>query len=223
MVGWTGNPTVAAQGECSAVTGGGLARDTTTKRTGELYSGKLSGMASGAKKGSESFFVSPHVDGDNYYFSVPFYVVTRPTANNRFFGVTAASFSVPEVRFELKSTGEVELQETGAGVIATTAVLSLNTWYVLGLRFKRDAAQPNTTLDQLELTLDGVSIGSSSSLAISTVATRMQFGGNLNTEAQTQGEWYFGGVRVNTSAGRDRKSTRLNSSHIQKSRMPSSA
>ena len=48
----------------------------------------------------------------------------------------------------------------------------------------------------------------------------LQLTGNMLTTAT---ERLSSGLRINHAADEDRKSTRLNSSHIQKSRMPSSA
>ena len=45
----------------------------------------------------------------------------------------------------------------------------------------------------------------------------------VQTPAQTEGPFYPDKLPLDTDNDLDRKSTRLNSSHIQKSRMPSSA
>ena len=67
------------------------------------------------------------------------------------------------------------------------------------------------------------SFGGASSSADAIMGTRQA--GNLLTKLT----WWTGGIFIglafalSLSSSRDRKSTRLNSSHIQKSRMPSSA
>jgi hypothetical protein len=86
-----------------------------------------------------------------------------------------------------------------AAVKATSAVLSLDTWYYLGYRHKRDAGSPNTTLDEVEFEIDEVDVYLSTTQAIASAPRELTIGGNLQGEAQTQGEWFFSNCAVNDS------------------------
>ena len=118
-----------------------------------------------------------------------FYVTTLPTANNRIFitnRTTDVGLALPKVMVELTSTGNLLLLDEDGAIGTSTTALATSTWYRVEVKLDR-----NATPDVVELKIDGVSEASSSARVISAGIAKMTFGSNLNSETQTQGDWYF--------------------------------
>lgn len=161
---------------------------------GEKWSCKISALASGVAKGLNTRYIAATTNGHVYFFRIPIYVVTRPSAENVIAGEGSAETGI-EWNLRLKSTGEIEIRD-GSVVVGTSQLLDLNTWHEIDVMVKHDGTTPNAGADFLTLKVNGTEIVSSTTQSL---GSRRHFtiGGNLAAEAQTQGEWYFGGIVIN--------------------------
>ena len=160
------------------------------------YSLKVSGLTSLARRGARFQFVS-NAGGDGpYYARANFRCITFPTAENRilgFFGVSNLFYSY----ITIDNSGIIKLYDED-GQITGTVTISLNTNYLL--EFKDDFTGAGSN-DIVEAKCNGILFANSSTRNLSDKLHSIVFGGNLNYEDQTTGEWYFDNIAINDSTG----------------------
>lgn len=199
--GFIGDLTTTGKNEWISRNGAAYSRVTSPVPTGERYAMRVTGLTSGTASRVGQQFASTVAEGTDIFQRFKFYYVTAPSADNTFAASGTSGSAISDVRLVLTSSGTIKLTETGTGTIATSSALTTSTWYTIELRTRRDATTPNAGADQVELRIDGVSIGSSSSVSIASQQTGFIIGGNLAGEAQTQGDWYFASCLVHDSTG----------------------
>jgi hypothetical protein len=173
-----------------------LSIQTTTKRSGS-YALRCGGSGQPLVSGTRAFarikFVGSASAGP---FFARAYVIfaTFPSAENQFLSLegsgVASSVSVDDV-------GILRLRDDG-GLVGTAAdALTTGVWYRIEMLF--DASGVGAT-DILRLYVDGVEVAGSATRSL-TSKNLLVLGGNLASEANTTGEWYFDDAAVNDSAG----------------------
>jgi hypothetical protein len=169
--------------------GGTPAISSTTFRSG-AYALEISSLSSGAAKTSGMLFAAQNVVFWRGYIRV----ATAPSAANR---VAQLMTTTPLAFIELNADRTVQLNDEDGAIGSPSSALSLNTWHRLEIKIDVSAAAGSHVV---EARLDGVVFATASNRSISAPPQRWRVGGNLNSEAQTQGEWYFDDVVADDAA-----------------------
>jgi hypothetical protein len=183
--------------EFTTVTGGVLS--STTVRTGG-FSGQITSLASATAAGFEYQFASAASNGP-YYFRAYINIATLPTAANTIIVLNNATGLVgtPEASIKVDNTGAFSLFNGLVTQIgSSSSTITTNTWHSLELWFDRS---PSAGSQVLKARLDGVEFASASNLTISLGVLSITLGGNLNSETQTTGNWFFDDIAINDSTG----------------------
>jgi len=165
---------------------------------GGSYSCRFNSLSSGTKKAV--YFGHDGSAGDFY---IRFYlrVDTAPSADNMIFflGEGNLDFADRDISVKLSSGRQLGLYyNTSTQIGSSSSALTIGEWYRIEVRYNNS---PSAGSEIAELKVDGESVASSSSLTLGTGIYTIAFGGNLIGESQTQGDWYFDDVAVNSSAG----------------------
>lgn len=170
----------AGQSIVSAVTNG-------APRTG-TYAAKIASMTSATPAGYLHKYNGTAQNAG--YLSVYLYVHTRPSADNMIAYLSANSTlgSTPRASLKLASDGTLKLfDNAGSQVGSASSALTVDTWYHVELKSDATAASGSRVIEArlAESVFATTSAGTQSTIFAWAV------GGNLASEAQTQGEWYF--------------------------------
>lgn len=171
---------------------------TTSNVNAGTYAGRISGMTSATPSGFLYKFASAIAAGP-YFLRVNFRVHTLPTAANHIISLNGASTAVgttPRVKIKLNSTGTLAVLNSGGTTIGTSSALSVDTWYRIEVQFSANGAGADT----IEAKLNGSVFGTSSTQTNSKVLA-LSVGGNMDSEAQTTGDWQFDDIAFNDSTG----------------------
>lgn len=169
-----------------------------TVRSG-TYSGRVSSLASGTNQRFRIQYRAAANDGP-FYFRFYFRVATLPSAENRIFaasGSTTAGTSVAAY-MTIDNGGLLRFYTTDGQIGSASAALSTNTWYRIGVLIDRTPASGSRVA---RARIDGVEFAGASNLAIANNFFHAYYGGNLNSEAQTTGDWFFDDIAINDSTG----------------------
>lgn len=162
------------------------------------YVQQTTSLASGTRRGIGYQFASAAADGP-YFFRFYFKYKTLPSGNNII--CTLNSQEVPSsgrVGIRLTSAGALRLVDEDGVVGSNSSNLSSNTWYRIEIEYNRTGA---AGAHVLKARIDGNEFVSSTTRSLSSGVHTLWLGGNLEVEAQTQGEWYFDDIAINDSTG----------------------
>ena len=188
---------VTSDVEWSSTYGTAPSIQTGTVRSG-TYALQVTSLPSGSTEGIEYQFKSSANTGP-FYIRVYLRVATSPTAENRIILLNNSSGSgTPIVYLTLSSTNTLTLYDEDGQIGSASSALSANTWYRVEILI--DATGVGAT-DTVTARLDGTNFASSSTRNLSAGIAFLSVGGNLNSEAQTQGDWYFDDIAINDSTG----------------------
>lgn len=176
-------------------TAGTVSIDSTTKRSG-TYALRASSLASGTEESVTYAFASANKLGP-YYLRTYLYLSTLPSADNRIIELQDASSTAREY-IVLTSSGTLKLYDEDGQVGSASGALSTGQWYRIEMKFDSSGLGAN---DSMEARIDGTNFTSASNRDVANGVTKLILGGNLNSEAQTQGDWYFDDVAVNYGMG----------------------
>lgn len=183
--------------EFTTVTNGTI--QSTTVRSG-TYAGQITSLVSATARGFLHQFASAAAGGP-YYFRFYFRYATAPSADNCIFSLdndtTIAEASGPAIL--LTSAGELKLMNGASQVGSTSSALSANTWYRIEVQYD---GSPASGSEVLRARIDGTEFAGASNLTLATATIHsVAFGGNIRSEAQTTGNWYFDDIAINDSTG----------------------
>lgn len=179
-----------------APSGVGGSISSTIKRSG-TYAGRVSGMSSGsAASVGETKFVSADGAGP-FFFRHYFYFVTFPSAANRIIDLLPAA-AASQGFVTIDGSGVLALGDEDGTVGTSASALALNTWYRIEVEFNGTGVGAN---DTLKLYVDGSQVAGSTTRNFSSGISVHVVGGNLNTEANTSGDWYIDDLAINDSTG----------------------
>jgi hypothetical protein len=164
----------------------------TTKRSGD-YSCKIGTLVSATTQHVVHTFASPAGNGP-YYARAYFRFATLPSAENTCMALLSATTIV--ARITIGSGGALTLYDEDGQIGSASSALSTNTWYRIEMAL--DATGAGAT-DTVRGYLDGAEFAGSATRNLSTGVDVIRVGGNLNAEAQTQGEWYIDDLAINDS------------------------
>jgi hypothetical protein len=197
------NPgTLVAAQDVSSVSGSPTI-DTTIARAPAPKSLKITGLVSGTIKHVTYEFVTSS-NAVHRFFRKYFYVVTRPSAANTVFLVGFGSSPSANQTAYLKhnADGSWGLWNHASGspvqIGSNSPVQALNTWdYV---EFEIDPT-PASGSRVLRARFHGTEFAAATNLTDTLSSRSVSVGGNLLSEAQTQGEWYVSDVAANDASG----------------------
>lgn len=167
----------------------------TTVRSGS-YALEISSLSSGSVKGVRYQFGAANGNGP-FYARMYFRYATLPSAANQVFQFLDSSV-VMRTAVELNSDGTLQLRDEDSTIGSPSAALSANTWYQVEMLINTTAAAGSHVV---EARLNGTVFATASNRNISTGVNLVRVGGNLATEAQTTGSWFFDDIAVNDSNG----------------------
>lgn len=175
--------------------GGSPVISSTVFRSGS-YSTQITGMTSGASMGYRYGFISAPANGP-YYTRTYFRVDTYPSAENRIITLRDTNVGADRVWITIDSVGDLRLYDEDGQISGTTS-LSTGTWYRIENEVDRTGAGGAHVI---KARVDGTEFAAATNRNLSTGVDTYRVGGNLNTEAQTTGDWYFDDIAVNDSVG----------------------
>lgn len=171
------------------------------------YAGRVSSLSSGAAMGWVKKWLSATADGP-FWGRAYIRIATLPSASNHimsFNSATGTAGNSDRIKITLESDGTLILRlADGTAIGSPSAVLALDTWYIVELKFDRTPAGGSEIAEARLGADDGTTptvFATSNTLTLAGAAFAFSLGGNLDLEAQTQGDWYFDDVAVNDSAG----------------------
>ena len=187
---------LTASMEWDAAVGGTIS--SSTVRSGG-FSGRISSLASGTNQRFRTQFKSA---GNNGPFFFRFYlrIATLPSAENRIFAVSGSATTGTSVAayITLDNTGALRLYDSSGSIGSASSALSTGTWYRIAVLFDRTAASGS---QKVKAQINGAQFASGTAQTISSSIFHAYFGGNLNSEAQTTGDWFFDDIAINDNTG----------------------
>lgn len=169
-----------------------------TVRSG-TYAGRISSLVSGTNQRFRYQFKSVGSNGP-FYFRFYLRVATRPSAENRIFALSSSATTGTSVDayVTLDNTGALRLYDDDGVIGSASSALSNDTWYRIEIRFDRSGGAGATLIDAR---IDGTQFAASTTSTVTSSIFHMYLGGNLNSEAQTTGDWFFDDVAINDNTG----------------------
>lgn len=182
--------------EWTAAVGGSISSSTVRSGT---YAGRISSLASGTNQRFRYQFLSAGANGP-YYSRFYFRIATLPSAENRIFALSNSGTAGTGVAayITLDNTGVLRLYDNVGQIGSASSVLSTNTWYRIEILFDRSPAAGSQIL---KARIDGAQFAAATNRTLGNSVNQLYVGGNLNSEAQTSGDWFFDDVAINDTAG----------------------
>lgn len=174
----------------------------TTFRSG-AYALRANGFSSGTPTRLRYAFSGSQTKGP-IYTRTYFNYATLPSAANTII-CFYNSGGAPRIWITIDNTGVLQLSDEDGTIGSATSALSANTWYMVELGYD---LTPATGSHLITARLGGTQFATSSTRAISdtTGLTSYVLGANINSEAQTTGDWFFDDAAINDSTGTNQTS-----------------
>ena len=175
----------------------------TVKRSG-TYAGKISSMTSGQRHTVAHDFAASSAETNGIlYFRVYMRFDTLPTAENTFvtmqYGTTADMVGY----LTISSSGTIRLYDEDGVIGSPSAALNTGQWYRVEWMFNRTGAAGS---HEMRARIDGQEFAGASNRNFSRGMNAIRLGGNLRSETQTQGVWYFDDFAGNNTSGSNQNS-----------------
>lgn len=192
-IGFELNSATSAE-ELTTVTGATI---TSTSPISGTYSGLVSSLASGTAQFFRFQFAASAANV--FYFSFRYKVATLPSAENRIFVANNANnLTSPEVYLTIDNGGVLRLYDEDGQIGSGSSALSTGVDYLIQIAFDRSAAAGSHVVSGY---IDTVQFATASNRSIAAGVFSASWGGNLNSEAQTTGEWRFDDIVINDNTG----------------------
>lgn len=175
-----------------------LTLSTTTVRSG-TYAARCSSLSSGSRNGAV-FSRSTVAASGPYYWRFYLYIATGPSATNAIFSIngTVDTLSSPIASICLNSDLSLRLTDEDGTIGSDSSPLSLNIWYRIEMGYN---GTPSSGSHVLNARIDGTEFAASTTRSLSSGICSWGVGGNLKSEAQTTGDWFFDDCAMNDSTG----------------------
>jgi hypothetical protein len=168
----------------------------TTPRSG-TYKAVISSLSSGTRKAFRHDFASIAEVCVRVYVNFQ----TLPSAENRIIALNtgATGYASHQTYLSVDNSGVLKLYNTAFGgqIGSSSSALNTNQWYYLEIHHKNAGA----TTGLIEARIDGVGWVSVTGFDVTSNVRGLVIGGNLNTEAQTTGTWWFDDIAINDVSG----------------------
>lgn len=119
-----------------------------------------------------------------------------PSVEMQFMGLMSGGSNI--ISASIDSSGVLTLRDEDGLVGTAGAALDLDTWYRIELHLNGNVGAGS---DIARLYVDGVEVAGSSTRDIAGTVNFLAIGGNLNGEANTDGDIYFDDIAINDSTG----------------------
>lgn len=166
----------------------------TTVRSGN-YALQITSLSSGTPMGYGVKFINGNSQS-RYIARAYIRVATRPSAENTFLAFRSSTPSIIS-KITIDNTGALRLYNGASQVGNASSALNTNTWYRIELIHQ----SAPFGLGFLVAYIDGVSFAGFDFLTMATGVMELVVGGNLNSESQTTGNWFFDDLAVNNNSG----------------------
>lgn len=182
--------------EWDAAVGGTISSSTTRSGT---YAGRISSLVSGTNQRFRYQFKSTASNGP-FYFRFYLRIAALPSAENRIFVISSSSSvgTGTAVYLTIDNGGLMRLYDEDGQIGSASSALSTDTWYRIEVLFDKSPGAPNHIVTAR---IDGSNFASSTSRNVSVGVSHMYLGGNLASETQTTGDWFFDDVAINDNTG----------------------
>jgi len=140
--------------------------------------------------------LSAAVNTGTFFTRFAFRKSTNPNAPNRIFIMTNNGFTTGLVRVDLDSAGQIVVTPLAGGGTISSSALSNNTYYVIELKVLLSA-----TVGTVELRIDGVSIGSLSSINTLNGTTLQEFRFSVTTTSGVFPTYNYDDIAINDASG----------------------
>lgn len=191
---WEVNSTTAGM-EFGAITG---TISTSNARTG-TYSGRVSGLVSGINQRFRAQFISSANNGP-FFFRLYGSFVTLPSAENRFVALSNSTTTGTGVAIYLTvdASGVIRLYDEDGQIGSGSVAISTGQYYAIEIQYDRTRASGS---HYVRARLNHIEFAGATNRALSVNINQVYIGGNLNSEAQTQGEWHFDDLVIYNTSG----------------------
>lgn len=170
---------------------------TAIKRSGEA-SLRISSLASGTARGARRLIASA-ASTSPFFYRRYFRVDTLPSAANRIMlWNDTDNQTLPMVWINLVNDGTLTLNDEDGAIGSASAALTTTQWYRVEVKIDLSGAAGSHVV---EAKIDGAVFATASNRSISAGIFAEAIGGNLATEAQTTGDWYFDDCATNDNTG----------------------
>lgn len=170
---------------------------TTTVRSG-TYAMRISSLSSGVAMGFRLNFATAAGNGP-YFFRVYLRIATLPSAEMTIIQLNDTdATTTPVVRITLDNSGLLALFDEDGQIGSDSSALSTNTWYRIEIEVDRTPAAGSQVV---RARIDGTEFAGSATRDLSAGFLTYNVGGNLNSEAQTVGDWFYDDLAVNDNTG----------------------
>ena len=185
--------------EWSTLATTGASITTAAARSG-TYGLRLSGLTSATAAGALYTFTAASVAGP-LFLRININIQTLPGASNHIISFNSATGTVggsEEAKITLETDGTLVLRSSaGTQIGSASAALSTGRWYMIDLKIDANATNGSRTI---EGRLEGSMFATSSAQTMNKVVA-YSVGANLDSEANTTGEWWFDDIALNDSTG----------------------
>lgn len=153
-------------------------------------------LLSGAAQYVEHQFAAANGNGP-YYFRAYVRIHTAPSAENRIIALLDSGGTV-RAYVTIDASRQLRLYDEDGVIGSASSAISTGTWYRVEMLFDASASAGSHVL---RARIDGSEFAGSTARSISTGVTTFRIGGNLASEAQTTGRWYFDDLAINDATG----------------------
>jgi hypothetical protein len=178
---------------------------TTTVRSG-AYALQINSLASATLKGLRYQYAAANLTARNNYYRVYVRFDTLPSAENGFIAIANDLSSTNFVKITIDNSGVVRCYThngTSFSQVTGTVTLSTGIWYRLEFNVNNTPAVGSQVFTAR---VDGTDFCTSSTITYGRSHSNLLVGGNLFSEAQTTGNWFFDDIAINDNSGSDQAS-----------------
>lgn len=172
---------------------------TTTVRSG-TYAGQVTSFTSAISKGWLYQFISAASTGP-FFFRFYFRYATLASGENQICVIGVGTSFPPNlvVKLSITTGGQLKLYNVTTQVGSNSSALSANTWYRIEIQYDASGA-PTTHI--LRARLNGVEFAGATNLTIGGSGIfDIALGGNLGSEINTAGNFFFDDIAINDNTG----------------------
>lgn len=168
---------------------------TSVVRSG-TYALQINSLSSGTAKRMR-YYISSSVSNGPFFFRQYVRFATFPSAENTFTQVSSDLGGL-RAKITVDNGGLLRLYDEDGQIGSESSALSVDTWYRIEYQFIRLGNGADATV---KATIDGIEFAGATNRQIGTGLGIYDVGGNLQSEAQTTGNWYIDDIAINNNTG----------------------